>query len=346
MYVNRLEALVESGSLNNVESEKVEKSNAVGKRLSLVDQAFSRLEEEFKDFSLSEAQNQVIALIHFLTYAVELAEQKGWIREDIRSELLNAWRIHGHSSFVKHIQTWPRGYLGDFEVINMIVDRQEESAENTLGGMIGRYALNSLIAQQHREKLKIQAGLVREACHKFEAPNIISIASGSSRDLEEVQYEIKESKAKVLLIDFDKDALEESKRRLSNINNQVDTFLTNVRRLPQFFKGLNERGKKFHLIYAGGLFDYLSDSIIKIILKNLSDRFMHKNGTLMFTNIAKGNPYRAWIETMGNWRLTERSKKEMEQLLSCVHSHKQSLKLDPTGLTWIVMVHLDQIKLL
>lgn len=40
------------------------------------------------------------------------------------------------------------------------MDRQEESAENTLGGVIGRYALNSSIAQQHREKLRIQAGLV------------------------------------------------------------------------------------------------------------------------------------------------------------------------------------------
>jgi len=343
---NRLEALVENSSLNEIESEKVDKSNAVGKRLILVDQAFSRLEKEFKDFSLSEAQNQVIALIHFLIYAVELAEQKGWIKEDIRSELFSTWRIHGYSSFVKHIQTWPRGYQGDFEVINMIVDRQEESAGNTLGGVIGRYALNSLIAQQHREKLKIQADLVRDACRKFEAPNIISIASGSSRDLEEVQYELKESKAQVLLIDFDNDALEESKRRLSGINNQVDTFLTNVRKLPKFFKGLNERGKKFHLIYAGGLFDYLPDSIIKIILKNLSDRFMHKDGILMFTSIAKGNPYRAWIETMGNWRLIERSKEEMEQLLSCVHSREQSLKLDPTGLTWIARVHLDQIKLL
>jgi hypothetical protein len=288
---NQLEALVKNGLLNEVEPERMDKGNAIGERLILADQAFSRLEKEFKDFSLPEAKNQAIALIHFLTYSVELAEQKGWLREDIRSELLNAWRIHGYSSFAKHIQTWPRGYAGDFEVINMIVDRQEESAENTLSGVIGRYALNSSIAQQHREKLKIQAGLVREVCHKFEAPNVISIASESSRDLEEVQYELKESKAKVLLIDFDKDALEESKRRLSDIGDQVDTFLTNVRRLPKFFKGLNERDRKFHLIYAGGLFDYLPDSIIKIILKNLSDRFVHEDGILMFTNIATGNPY-------------------------------------------------------
>ncbi|MFH0906895.1 MAG: class I SAM-dependent methyltransferase [bacterium] len=346
MDEGQLMVLAEERILNEVKSKRTSNKNVAIERLILVDNAFFRLEKEFNDFSLPEAQNKIIALMHFLTYAVEIAEKNGLVKEDIRSKLFNAWRIHGYSSFVKHIQIWPRGYPGDFEVVNMIADRNEKSAENTLGGVIGRYALNNIVAQQHREKLKIQAELVREVCQKFKAPNVISIASGSSRDLEEVQYELKESNAKVLLIDFDKDALEESKRRLSDISSQVDTFLTDVRRLPQFFKGLNERGRQFHLVYAGGLFDYLPDGIIKIILKNLSDRFMHEDGILMFTNIAKGNPYRAWIETMGNWKLIERSKEEMNQLLLNVCSKEQSLKLDPTGLTWIVRVHLDRIKLL
>lgn len=319
-------------------AEKAERLNEIDDLLILIDQTFCQLEKDFvkKCFLPTELQNRAIALIHFLTYVIELAEQTGWTKESIRSKLLNAWRVHSYSSFVRHIQTWPRGYPGDFEVVNMIVDRREKSSLDTLGGAIGHYALNTAIAQQHREKLKIQTELVREACRKFVAPNIISIACGSSRDFEQVQYELKESQAKVLLIDFDRDALEESKQRLSEIESQVDIFLIDVRKLPKFFKELNERSRKFHLVYAGGLFDYLSEGIANIILKNLSDGFIHEDGLLMFTNIAQGNPYRAWIETLGNWRLIERSKEEIERLLSNIQCQKQSLELDPTGLTWIV----------
>ncbi len=321
----------------NKEEKKLNKE--IYSLLTEIDEEFCRLEKEFEMFTSVEAYNKTVALIHFLIYALLIAEKKGWRIEDCRVLLPNAWRIHGYSSFGNHIQTWPKGYMGDYEVIDMIVDRKEESPPDSLGGIIGRYALNSPITQQHREKLKIQTEAVKKVCQKISAPKILSLACGSSRDLEQAEFELEKSQAKVVLVDFAPEALETSKMRLVNISEQIETLLIDVRKLKTFFRGLQEKNGKFHLILAGGLFDYLSDGIIRMIIKNLATDFLLPGGEFIFTNIANGNPYRPWMETMGNWRLIERSKEDIEQLLdsnSLFISYE--IEKEPTSLSWIVKI--------
>jgi hypothetical protein len=304
--------------------------------LSSIDEEFCEFEKNFQTLSPAEAYNKLIVLIHSLICGVLKAEINGWSKEDIRSLLDNAWRIHGYSSFGKHIQTWPRGYMADFEVIDMIVDRREENPPETIGGLIGKYALNSPIAQQHREKLRIQTETIKEVCKKILKPKILSLACGSSRDFEQAKCELKESQARILLVDFEPEALKESLRRLSEINGQIETLLVDIRKLRSFFKGLSEKDGEFHLILVGGLFDYLSSGIVKMIIKNLFENFLHKDGLFIFTNIAKGNPYRVWMETMGNWKLIERSEEDIKELLKSVNPAEYQLMREPTGLTWIV----------
>ncbi|MGD0625890.1 MAG: class I SAM-dependent methyltransferase, partial [Thermodesulfobacteriota bacterium] len=183
--------------------------------------------------------------------------------------------------------------------------------------------------QQHREKLKYQTELVKSVCANFESPTIVSLACGSSRDLEQAQAEIKKAKARVILVDFDEQALKESKQRLSFIQDQLDIFLTDIRKLPKIFKSLNGRS---HFIYAGGLFDYLPDGTIRILIRSLSE--FVSQGLFLFTNIAKPNPYRGLIETAGNWALIERSEEEMLDFLSLTKGRRE-LKKDQTGLTWL-----------
>lgn len=302
-----------------------------------INEMFVQLEKDVATLSVSvnNLSMKVFSLISLLTNVIKTAEEDGWGTEDIRKALPDVWRIHRKSSFIRHIQDWPKGYPGDFEIIDILVDRIEQAPLNSLGGVLGRCALSSDIAQQHREKLRLQTDLVVKVCRTFKKPIIVSMACGSSRDLEKCEYEIEASGAKIILIDFNQEALDASLRRLKNIKNQIQTIHTDIRILPKLFSSLTEQNGKFHLIYAGGLTDYLSKKIVQIILKRLSKQFILKEGILMFTNIAKGNPYRPWIETMGNWRLIERTREEMTELLALTNFKKQSLELDSTGLTWI-----------
>jgi O-methyltransferase involved in polyketide biosynthesis len=82
--------------------------------------------------------------------------------------------------------------------------------------------------------------------------------------------------------------------------------------VPRVLRRVREHGP-FDLILAGGLFDYLSD---KMIARTLSDAWsmLAPEGRIVFTNIATGNPFRVWIEYMGDWKLIERSEEDVASL--------------------------------
>ncbi|GAH18329.1 unnamed protein product, partial [marine sediment metagenome] len=79
----------------------------------------------------------------------------------------------------------------------------------------------------------------------------------------------------------------------------------------------------------------LPEKVIAFILRNLSKKIMRKDGTLMFSNIANDNPFRPWIDLIGNWALIERNEKEMRKLLAITGCKEQKLTKESTGLTWI-----------
>ena len=97
--------------------------------------------------------------------------------------------------------------------------------------------------------------------------------------------------------------------------------------------------EKFDLVLFGGLFDYLTDKQIKFVLNN-SYQHLSNGGEIMFTNIAKNNPFKNWIEICGNWELTERS--NVQNLEICktagIPEHKINQYRDLTNLTNIVEI--------
>ena len=62
----------------------------------------------------------------------------------------------------------------------------------------------------------------------------------------------------------------------------------------------------FHLVVGGGLFDYLPDRWAVATLQRRPRTCCLPGGTLLFSNIAAGNPFRTWIEYLADWRLIER----------------------------------------
>lgn len=309
----------------------------ITKQLQNVDRCFQKLASEFHVLEWPEAYNQAVSHIHALTATVFSANQSGLSTERIRQELSYSWEIFGQSSFVGHLQRWPRGYPGDFEAINMIVDRKELSSLDTIGGAIGNYCLNTTIAQQHREKIAEQADMIRYYCSRRKTPKIASIACGASRDTEMAQCEIVTAKAELLLIDFDQAALDESMRRLEGIKEQVTTALANVRQISKLLKHKD----KFDLVYAGGLFDYLPTGIILNILSHVG-ACITPGGCLMFTNAADNGLFRSYkplIETMADWKLIDRTREEMVALIASTGCREHKLDLDPTGLMWIAKAY-------
>jgi SAM-dependent methyltransferase len=72
---------------------------------------------------------------------------------------------------------------------------------------------------------------------------------------------------------------------------------------------------RFDLVVAGGLFDSLPDRWAVATLRAV-ERMLNPGGRLIFSNIAAGNPFRAWLEYLAEWQLIERDQEALELLLS------------------------------
>ncbi|MEM7426446.1 MAG: hypothetical protein AAF441_10140 [Pseudomonadota bacterium] len=260
------------------------------------------------------------------------AEKEGMSKQEIRGFFHNARSIHGRSEWIKRLQTWPRGYPGDFETIEMLMQGVAAPDLSTVAGCCEFYALNCPASQQHRNKIQIQSDLIRRSIDKG---NIFSIACGGCIDIENALQGYRGANGAsggVFINDLDRDAIEFATGRLESAEIHHQVIEGNI------IRALSNRAlENISLIIAGGLFDYLNDKNIgKIIHKGFHD-ILQRGGNFVFTNINKMNPYRPWIEYLANWELIERSADEIEAIVKSgnIPDDAISYKTDPTGMALV-----------
>ncbi|MCK5023860.1 MAG: class I SAM-dependent methyltransferase [Candidatus Aenigmarchaeota archaeon] len=297
---------------------------------------FTSLEERIAD-GTSQLYHKVVACMHDLCFHILEAEKRGVPREEIEEIIKPARDIHSRSVFVKRLQEWPREYPGDFETIEYICDLENRSTYGKVEYYIEEYAMNSAMAQQHRNKLQYQSELILDTLSQSKnAQKILSVGCGGCRDILKVKKYIENIPCDIVLYDIDNDALDLSRKRLEDLQcdlHLIDgNFLHSVRKV--------ETLGPFDLIIAGGLFDYLSDKHLLFFLKNTYRTLLSEKGVFFFTNIQKENPFQVWQEYFADWKLTYRTEENILGLLSSAGFTESSIdiKKDGTGLTFLVTV--------
>lgn len=297
---------------------------------------FTALECLITDGS-SQLFHKVVACMHDLCFHILEAEKNGLPRANIEAVIRPARDIHSRSVFVKRLQDWPRHYPGDFETIEYICDPENKSLYGKIEYYIEDYALNSAIAQQHRNKVRRQSEIILDTLLNGETgQKILSVGCGGCLDILKVKRHIRNIECDIVLHDADSDALALSKSRLEDISAGIHTvngnFLQSLRKI--------ERLGPFDLILAGGLFDYLSDKHISFFLKHAYEKLLNKKSALFFTNIKEGNPYKVWQEYLADWKLIYRSESAIAGLLTDAGFDRNGIRIekDETGLTFLVTV--------
>jgi extracellular factor (EF) 3-hydroxypalmitic acid methyl ester biosynthesis protein len=291
----------------------------------------------FSDIPASEGLHLAISVTHRLIVAIVRLEANGHSRQELLEVLQSARAVHAESPFVRRLQEWPRGYAGDFETVEYLLKQRNRAVAGCFGYFLEQYALGSPIAQQHRNKVDIQAQALLSAVLRptgFAVPRILMLAAGGSPDLRQVERTLDEHRFEATLLDQDEDALAFSASHLPRIEDRLALICANVvRGLPRAAR----RGP-FDLVVAGGLFDYLPDRIAVSVLRQSRNRLLRAGGQLLFTNISCGNPYQPWIECMADWFLIHRSAGDVRTL--CVAAgfpdSAITVDLDRSGLTLIV----------
>ena len=255
-------------------------------------------------------------------------------RDEIVQVLDPVRRVHARSPFVARLQQWPRGYPGDFETVDYLVEGQNR-AQDPMARACEAYALTRSIAQQHRNKVQHQAErIVRAMRANPGASRIASIACGSCPDLRSILEELPALAGELWLNDMDAGALAFSRAALEPVAGHCEfrdgDALSAVRRMPR---------NAFDLVLAGGLYDYLSERTATILLQMVY-RILAPGGTFFFTNIAAGNPYRPLIEYFGDWSLIERTEEDVYRACENAGFSRSNVKIerDATGLALLVEV--------
>lgn len=300
--------------------------------------ASSRLSElAAADCSDVECFHDVVAAMHCVCSRIVAAERAGFEPTAIRAASMVAREVHARSPFVRRLQTWPRGYPGDFETIEYLLAQRVRAPHATVEFWVEYYALSTLIAQQHRNKVAAQAAEVARALSVAgRQTRVLVIAAGSSPDLALVEDQLRDRECEVVLNDGDEAALAFSLTRLAAIGHRLRAVhgnaVTSATKLAPF--------GPFDLILAGGLFDYLSDRHAAFLAEAVWERLLAPGGRFFFTNLGRQNPYRVWMEYMADWRLIERSEADLLWLVSsaCGPAAVCSIVPEGTGLSWLVSV--------
>lgn len=290
-------------------------------------QAFARLEakvQAFVEYSQSAEPTylRTVAAVFDVLAAIESFEQAGGERDEIVAAVAPARELVRESPYFRRMQDWPRGYQGDFEMVEYLMQAQNRASPNSLARHLEQYGLTSPAAQQHRNKVRRQAELIHSVSIEKQTPRILIVACGSSPDLAHVQSYLNGA-ADVTLYDYDADALEFSRQRLTALGDSCRYVRGNVFRID---RDLGDAGR-FDLIITGGLFDYLKDAVVIRLLRYLWSQLLAEGGRLFFTNMSPDNPDRVWIEYLADWRLIMRDENDMTALCNAAGIPGSALQL-------------------
>jgi extracellular factor (EF) 3-hydroxypalmitic acid methyl ester biosynthesis protein len=275
--------------------------------------------------------------IRRMAAAIRECEEAGVAPQEIREHLAPARILHHRSPFVARAQDWPRGYPGDFETIEYLCDAVNRAdAGDPVARCIEDYALASDITRQHRNKLELQAEMMLGCCRSKKSARVLSVGCGGARDLRMIAGLLRDCDVELVLCDSDAGALELARAELGPLAVRC-TFVHG--RVPRVVNRLKSLGT-FDLVVAGGLFDYLPDRWISLMVGDVWRHLLNRGGTIFFTNIAAGNPYRPWMEYLADWSLIERTEGDVERLCrdAGVGDGAVSVTRDGTGLTLITKV--------
>ena len=285
--------------------------------------------------SYEHLHHAALAAVHAICLAALRCEESGCTREEIVEILGPVREIHSRSPFVQRLQQWPRGYPGDFETVEYICRGENAAPEETLERHCEAYSLNFPIAQQHRNKVWHQSRRVADALYRNSEARILVLACGGCPDLRRVLPLLSRSGAELHLNDTDPDAIAFAAAQLAPVAERCAFHPGNALKVIRRLRS----GPPFDLILAGGLFDYLPESAAAYLLEHAYAR-LAPGGSLFFTNIAAGNPWRPLIEYVGDWFLIERTRDEILALTDTAGIPRRTVTIerDESGLAFLVDV--------
>ncbi len=236
------------------------------------------------------------------------------------------------SWFMNHARIWPKGYQGDYKILDGIYKNIPLS--RGIGYYLDYHLLHSMLAKACRGRLAKAKEILGAELLRRKGPRILDIGCGSSRDLFGMAADIKDSNADITCIDIDEDALRFSLDRLgyAGLADQIRFRKYNVARMINREKNLREFGRQ-DIIFSTGVFNYLPDRLVPNLIGALHE-LLNPGGKLIIAFEDAGR-YRIQVYTWPTkWdALMQRSEADCRALFETAGFPAGALKMtrDKTG---------------
>jgi extracellular factor (EF) 3-hydroxypalmitic acid methyl ester biosynthesis protein len=208
----------------------------------------------------------------------------------------------------------PRGYAGDAVMMDYVYGLGEAGAAadaaTPLGRAIFEYIAALPSAKAVRYRRQLIAGLIDDAA-RCAGSSVLAIAAGHLRELELASAIGNGNLAEFVAFDQDEASLDVVRRDYSHLGVTVQPG--SVRHI---LGGKTKLGQ-YDLVYAAGLFDYLTAPVAVALTRRMFD-MTRPGGRLLIPNFLTGIPDAGYMEAFMDWSLIYRNHDEMYQLAAAL----------------------------
>ena len=231
-----------------------------------------------------------------------------------------------------YARTKPRGYDGDFEIIERIYAcwRSPNPALAKWDDFFHAQAAPQAVRNRKRYFLDWLASWEPRANEA--GLRLLNVGSGPARDVFEHFTARPESRVQIECVDSDTDAIGHAMALCAPFSGKILFHHASVIRFRP--------PGQFQLIWSAGLFDYLKDDLFVRVLGRLWSALL-PGGELVVGNFSPVNPSRAYMELLGGWVLIHRSTAELTALaLRCsIPAECIGVAAEPEGVNLFLHLH-------
>ncbi|MCM8774530.1 MAG: class I SAM-dependent methyltransferase family protein, partial [Candidatus Omnitrophica bacterium] len=284
---------------------------------------------------LNQLHTQILLKGHCLEKLFSESKVMQKIKDNFR-HLISTWIYK--STIVKYAFEKPRGYAGDYKMLEIIYDNKPISKN------MGVYFDNNFLKSPYAVAVRIRKDHLREILQRFfnetklNKLNILNIACGSCREIRELLPSLK-TKSSIIFncLDWDEEALKFSQGMLLPIKPKNVEFKFIKEDIMNIIKNESTAlslGKQ-DLIYSIGLIDYLPDRVLKKLIYVLY-QLLQKNGRLILTHKNREKTFPPippdWF---CDWKFVPRNKEEVIELFYACGISEFSLSIDSDDFEYI-----------
>ena len=205
----------------------------------------------------------------------------------------------------------PRGYAGDAVMLDFVYGHQDARDRVTRSPEIGQCILaytggGSSAARAVRWRCARAVQEIESVAAKHSNARVLAIACGHLREIELVHPELRR-RIHVTAADIDDESLKTVENAYAS-ECALECRRMSVRDLISSQHGLEQR---FDLIYALGLFDYLTDRVAERLVPTLWS-LVAPRGRLMLANFTPEADDVGYLEAITDWWLQYRSKEALQ----------------------------------